>query len=282
MGNLFHRYPTTENLLAFKKAKANAGRVRCQNQRQSWIRYLSSLSSSMSSKQLWKKVKAANGIYPEFSFPILQTSNSVFSSPDEIANILGETFQSVPSTASYNSLFLTIKRQAERTPINFSTRFFFPNNCNFTMTELEKALVQAHNTSPGPDKITYTMLRHLNPDSITNILFLFKRVWKEHCFLSSWREAIVIPILKPGKVATNSLSYRRIALTTCFCETFERMVNTCLLYVSKKGKLISPLQSGFPKGRSTLDNLLFLETHIRDVFFKRNQLVSLFFDVEKA
>ncbi|GFV61772.1 RNase H domain-containing protein [Trichonephila clavipes] len=113
---IFRRYPTTENLLAFKKAKANARRVRHRNRRQSWIRYVSSLTSSTSSKQLWKKVKAANGIYRKFSFPILQTSNSVFSSPEEIANILGETFQSVSSAASYNSRFLEIKRRAENVP----------------------------------------------------------------------------------------------------------------------------------------------------------------------
>ncbi|GFY22055.1 RNA-directed DNA polymerase from mobile element jockey [Trichonephila clavipes] len=236
---IFLRYPTTENLLAFKKAKANARRVRRRSQRQSWIRYVSSLTSSTSSKQLWKKVKAANGIYREFSFPILQTSNSIFSSPIEIANILGDTFQSVSSAASYNSRFLEIKRQAERTPINFSTCSFFPYNCDFTMTELQKALTQAHNTSPGPDGITYTMLRHLHPNSLANILFLFNRVWKEHCFPSSWREAIVIPILKPGKVATDPLSYRPIALTSCFCKTFERMVNTRLVYVLETEKYFS-------------------------------------------
>ncbi|GFU21266.1 putative RNA-directed DNA polymerase from transposon X-element [Trichonephila clavipes] len=49
---IFRRYPTTENLLTFKKAKANARRVRRQSQRQSWIRYVSSLTSSTSSKQL--------------------------------------------------------------------------------------------------------------------------------------------------------------------------------------------------------------------------------------
>ncbi|GFT73780.1 putative RNA-directed DNA polymerase from transposon X-element [Trichonephila clavipes] len=68
------------------------------------------------------------------------------------------------------------------------------------------------------------MLRHLHPNSLANILFLFNRVWKEHCFPSSWREATVIPILKPGKVATDPLSYRPIALTSCFCKTFERHI----------------------------------------------------------
>ncbi|GFW98594.1 probable RNA-directed DNA polymerase from transposon X-element [Trichonephila clavipes] len=263
-------------------AKANIRRVRRRSRRQSWIRYVSSLTSSTSSKQLWKKVKAAIGIYREFSFPILQTSNSVFSSPVEIANILGETFQSVSSAASYNSRFLEIIGARSARFLNFSTRSFFPYNCNFTLTELKKALIQAHNTSPGPDGITYTMLRHLHPNSLSNILFLFNRVWKEHCFPSSWRKAILIPILKPGKVATDPLSYRPIALTSCFCKTFERMVNTRLVYVLEKEKCISPLQSGFRKGRSTLDNLVFLESQIRDAFVRRNHLVSLFFDIEKA
>ncbi|GFU18579.1 putative RNA-directed DNA polymerase from transposon X-element [Trichonephila clavipes] len=64
--------------------------------------------------------------------------------------------------------------------------------------------------------------------------------------------------------------------------SFERMVNTRLVYVLEKEKCISPLQSGFRKGRSTLDNLVFLESQIRDAFVRRNHLVSLFFDIEKA
>ncbi|GFX80359.1 putative RNA-directed DNA polymerase from transposon X-element [Trichonephila clavipes] len=151
---IFHRFPTTENILALKKGKSKCSQSKASESRKSWFRYVSSLTSSTSSKQLWRKVKAANCIYRKLSFPILQTSDSAFSSPVEIATTLGETFQSVFSTASYNSRFLEIKRRAESTPINFSTRSFFPYNCDFTMTELKKALLQAHNTSPGPDGIT--------------------------------------------------------------------------------------------------------------------------------
>ncbi|GFT57595.1 RNA-directed DNA polymerase from mobile element jockey [Trichonephila clavipes] len=70
---------------------------------------------------------------------------------------------------------------------------------------------------------------------------MLAEVWEEHCFPFSWREAIVIPILKPGKVATDPLSYHPIALTSYFCKTFERMVNTRLVYVLDKEKLISLL-----------------------------------------
>ncbi|GFW63677.1 probable RNA-directed DNA polymerase from transposon BS [Trichonephila clavipes] len=60
------------------------------------------------------------------------------------------------------------------------------------------------------------------------------------------------------------------------------MINTRLVYVLKNEKCISPLRSGFRKGRSTLDNLVFLESQIRDAFVRRNHLVSLFFDIEKG
>ncbi|GFT08777.1 uncharacterized protein TNCV_663231 [Trichonephila clavipes] len=69
---IFRRYPTTENLIAFKRAKALARRIRRQCQRESWIKYVSSITSSTSSQQLWRKVKAANGLYREFNIPILK------------------------------------------------------------------------------------------------------------------------------------------------------------------------------------------------------------------
>ncbi|GFU28296.1 hypothetical protein TNCV_99701 [Trichonephila clavipes] len=41
--------------LGIQKGKGNARRVMRRSQRQSWIRYVSSLTSSTTSKQLWKK-----------------------------------------------------------------------------------------------------------------------------------------------------------------------------------------------------------------------------------
>ncbi|GFX94815.1 putative RNA-directed DNA polymerase from transposon X-element [Trichonephila clavipes] len=57
---------------------------------------------------------------------------------------------------------------------------------------------------------------------------------------------------------------------------------TRLVYVLEKEKRISSLQSGFRKGRSTLDNTVYLESQIRNAFVRRNHLVSPFFDIEKA
>ena len=46
--------------------------------------------------------------------------------------------------------------------------------------------------------------------------------------------------------------------------------------------LISPVGSGFRSERSTNDNLVRLETFIRDAFVKKEHVVAVFFDLEKA
>ncbi|GBN07208.1 putative RNA-directed DNA polymerase from transposon BS [Araneus ventricosus] len=276
------RYPTTENLVAFKRARANARRIRRQSQRDSWIRFISSITSSTSSSQIWKKIKAANGIYKEFPLPVLHTENTQYSSPADIVNIIGQSFAKMSSADSYSPTFLATKRRAEHIPLNFRTHRHLPYNSQFKMSELKKALNDAHDTSPGPDGIAYILLRHLSTTSLSNLLYLFNRIWIEQKFPTQWHEAIVIPILKPGKDSGNPLSYRPIALTNCMCKTLERMINTRLIYKLEKNDCIPSLQSGFRKGRSTVDNLVLLETKIRNAFVRRNHLVAIFFDLEKA
>ncbi|GBN80570.1 hypothetical protein AVEN_108220-1 [Araneus ventricosus] len=127
---IFRRYPTTENLIAFKRARANARRIRRRSQRESWIRFLSSITSNTSSADIWKKVKAANGIYKEFTFPVIHTGTGSYSSPLDVANAIGESFADISSSSSNNPHFLAIKRRAEQIHLNFNTRRSLSYNVN--------------------------------------------------------------------------------------------------------------------------------------------------------
>ena len=98
----------------------------------------------------------------------------------------------------------------------------------------------------------------------------------------SWKDATIIPIPKPGKDSTNATNYRPIALTSCVCKTLERMINARLLWFLESQNLITNFQSGFRSQRSTNDHLVRLESFIRDAFIKREHLVAVFFDLEKA
>ena len=107
-------------------------------------------------------------------------------------------------------------------------------------------------------------------------------MWKTGKFSESWELATVIPIPKPGKDHTEPNNYRPIALTSCLCKTLERMINVRLVWYLESNNLISPVQPGFRSERSTNDNLVRLETFIRDAFVAKEHVVTMLFDLEKA
>ena len=92
----------------------------------------------------------------------------------------------------------------------------------------------------------------------------------------------VIPIPKPFKDNTNAKNYRPITLSSCVCKTRERMVNARLIWYLETTKLITEYQSGFRSQRSRMDQLILLEIFIREASIKKEHLVAVFFDLEKA
>ena len=126
------------------------------------------------------------------------------------------------------------------------------------------------------------MLKHLPESSLQTLLGIFNHIWTTGDFPEDWRLATLIPIPKPGKDYAEPTNYRPIALTSCLCKTLERMINKRLIWYLESNNLLSRYQSGFRAGRSTNDNLVKLETFIRDAFVKKEHVVAVFFDLEKA
>ena len=60
------------------------------------------------------------------------------------------------------------------------------------------------------------------------------------------------------------------------------MINDRLTWFLESNNIIKKFQSGFRHQRSTNDHLVRLETFIREAFNKKEHLVSVFFDLEKA
>jgi ribonuclease HI len=231
---------------------------------------------------LWGKVRRCSGIYPNNQINILHHNNQTISSPIDISNTIAASFAKISSSSNYLPSFNSYKTSAESKKINFRTKRNLPYNSKFSYFEFNRALQNCHKTSSGPDNISYTLLKKLPQSSLINLLKLYNRIWQENIFPSSWRMATIVPILKPGKNATDPLSYRPIALTSCICKVLEKMINARLIHFLEANNCLSQFQSGFRKGRSTVDNIIDLETRIRNAFVKRKHLVSIFFDIEKA
>ena len=60
------------------------------------------------------------------------------------------------------------------------------------------------------------------------------------------------------------------------------MANNRLIWFLEKHKLLSDWQCGARKNRSTIDQLLRLDTYVREAFARQQHCVSVFFDIEKA
>ena len=91
-----------------------------------------------------------------------------------------------------------------------------------------------------------------------------------------------VPVHKPGKDQGLPGSYRPIALISCICKLFERMINIRLVWYLESKNLLSNRQFGFQKNRSTLDPLTMLSREIQNSFGSKDQTIEAFFDLEKA
>jgi len=126
------------------------------------------------------------------------------------------------------------------------------------------------------------MLRHLASSAKDTLLGVINNIWSSGNFPPSWRSSTVILVLKPRKEGSDPGSYRPIALTSCICKIMERMINDRLVWYLESNKLLTSVQCGFHKHRSTTDHLVCLETFVREAFVQQQHCVAVFFDLEKA
>ena len=106
-----------------------------------------------------------------------------------------------------------------------------PVNEDFTMVELERAMKRLKSKAVGQDRVHNDMLKNLSPKNRIHLLHLFNSLYANSFVPDSWKIAIIIPLLKPGKPANEASSYRPISLTFCLRKLFERLVTNRLRWV---------------------------------------------------
>ena len=227
-------------------------------------------------------ISRISGKHNGLSIKQLNYNNTIMETPQSIANALAKTFEHKSSSRNYKQHFQKIKDKLERTTLNFNSKQPLAYNKDFSLVELRDSLDKSQDTSAGPDQIHYQLLKHLPQESLQILLDIFNHIFATNKFPDSWREATIIPIPKPGKDHTDPANYRPIALTSCVCKTMERMINNRLVWYLEENNILSPYQNGFRQHRSTIDQLVRLETYIREGFIKRQHVVAVFFDLEKA
>ena len=134
------------------------------------------------------------------------------------------------------------RKEWERRPSVMNRTF----HTDFTIVELEGALRKSKKgKAPGRDGVTQEMLSHMGPKAQNALLRLYNRSWHSGTTPPTWRTAVVVPILKKGKKASDLASYRPISLTSTISKTMERMVNGRLYHDMEDSGLLDENQADF-------------------------------------
>ena len=283
----FCKFPTKDNLNTYRVFRAKARRTIKSSKHKSWRTYVSNLNYKTPIKKVWDMVRKISGKSKSASHQHLNSNfnggaETKATTKKDIADTLGDAFSKNSSNSNYPKEFQNYQKHQEKIKLNFKSSNNEEYNTPFNLDELKDAINKSHDTATGPDEIHYQMLKTFPPKSLKTLLAIFNDTLETGKFPESWELATIIPIPKPGKDHAEPTNYRPIALTSCICKTLERVINTRLVWYLEFNNLISPVQSGFRSERSTNDNLVRLETFIRDAFVKKEHVVAVFFDLEKA
>ena len=142
--------------------------------------------------------------------------------------------------------------------------------------------LDATNESQGPDEIPPTFLKELGPIALQELLAIYNACFRSASCPQIWRLAIILPLLKAGKPASELGSFRPISLTSCVAKCFERMLAERLYFYAESLGVFDNQQAGFRKGRGCDDQIGRIIQAIQDGFNKKQRSVLVLLDFSKA
>lgn len=249
---------------------------------ESWRQYTSSINHTANTKEIYDKVRTLNGKSKNTEIRRLNGENGTFTTNQtEIANIINNTFEHIYSDNNLNTHLKTLKEQSvsqDTFPEDINDE---PYNDNITMKELEDVLSHTKGTSPGHDNIHYDMIKNLTQKGKQSLLQLYNKAFNEG-LPQQWKHSMIVPIKKPGKDPRQPTSYRPIALTSCTCKLMEKIINNRIQWTIENNQLLNNYQSGFVKGKSTIDNITYFTDNIQRNFAEQKQTTAIFIDLKNA
>ena len=237
---------------AYISASRCASSVIAKAKAEAWQETCSSLSPKSNSKSVYSLLRSIAGSSSSSSSSLNFPSCS---SPRELASVYAAYLRSRFSVSQPKAL-----RSRARGYLSKLCRATCPEESHsffcsfFSSTELLAAASNlSSSTATGPDKVVYSMLKHLPRSGMDFLPHVFNLSWSSHSFPSIWKTSSIIPILKVGKPLGSPASFRPVSFTSFVSKLFERIILSRLLFFLDSNSILSSRQARFRPGRSTLD-----------------------------
>ena len=135
----------------------------------------------------------------------------------------------------------------------------------------------------GCDEISVAMIKICDNSIVEPLCLIFEECLKTGTYPSMWKKANVIPIHKKDSRNCKN-NYRPISLLPVFGKMFEKIIYDSIYSHLLKNRLLTPHQSGFQAGDSTINQLLLITHKIYGSFDNVPSLETraVFLDLSKA
>jgi len=277
--NTFKSHPTYENLIALRRSEAIVRRCCKEAKKLSWQNYCSTITSRTEAKKVWDKIRKLTNKTIRTNNPICIDDSIITDSKTKgeiIAEKFKETMNTKPPNRDTTSLLIPIAVATSDMEDSTYDR-------DFTKFELNYVLGKLKNTSAGKDLVHNKFLKNLPEEYKDWLLRIINRSYSECTIPYQWKEALIIPVLKPNKPSASPSSYRPISLLSSTAKVMEKLVSARLEHQIESGQsLISNTQSGFRKKMCTLDQVSRLENEIRKTFANKSICMVVYFDLTSA
>ncbi len=197
-------------MVQYKQAQAEVRRTVRQAKGNSGEQYCDSMETQTPIEEICGMIKKMGGDRREWSYPVMIEGNETAVTNIEKVEMLAKAFVKINSSNNLSEEGKEVEKE-QRKRIGVVGR---KNNGDggqeapFNMGELQRALNRVGKTASGKDQVCYSMLKHLSLESQEKLLMLYNRVWEEGRLPKSWKEAVIIPIRKPGKDPSRPGNYQ--------------------------------------------------------------------------
>lgn len=239
-----------------------------------WANFCSSLKGTLGTKRTWNILRALLDPTSTKTHTNTTTHKLIYLEERKGTDIMAHTktlYIPQPLPTSPNASPLTPPAPDENL------------DADVTLPEVKQALAYiTRDTAPGPDRITYKVLRNLDDISLQELTDLFNEHWRKGTLPGDWKHAQISLIPKHGKSLLLQ-NLRPISLTSCVGKLFEHVIVRRLQPHLEAKRFFPDTQFGFRPNLSAQDVLL----HIKETLFYPKRRTArtraiLALDIQKA
>lgn len=232
------------------------------------------------SKPFWKLTKILKK--PPKPIPALKEDSKILITNGEKAQKLAKQFESAHNFGI--GLTSPIENQvAQESEGILNQENVFDNSWGTDLDEIRSIIKKLKNMkAPGDDGIFYILIKKLPESTLSFLVKIFNKCFQLAYFPDKWKNAKVVPILKPDKNPAEASSYRPISLLSSISKLFEKIILSRMMVHINENSIFAEEQFGFRHGHSTTHQLLRVTNLIRNNKSEGHSTGVALLDIEKA